>query len=92
VRPRSSEEQQHFLERERFGERRGLLADTIPRSGWVRAGFGLSFVGIALVVAPALARIGRDDGGPFFLIGAMASVACGIGCFLVAVLRRLFRG
>lgn len=74
---RSAEEQEEFLEHARFGE--GAHVNTrskIHRLVW--AGLALLLVGGAILGTAVVFDIGRDDGGPFFVMGFIAAGAVGV--------------
>jgi hypothetical protein len=74
---RSPEEQEDFLKHGRFGEG----SQTIARSKIDKVlciGLALLLAGGALLGSAVVFRIGRDDGGPFFLMGFIAATAVGI--------------
>ncbi len=78
---RSPEEQEDFLERGRFGEGDQGLTARIP----LLVGVGLfCFVdGASCLAAMILLDIGRDDGGPLYLMGAILSGVAGLVCCLL---------
>src|SRR6185437_14817055 len=92
---RSSEEQQHFLEHERFGEQKpGLLGSAFPKAATVRSGLLAVGLGLLTFMVPVLLHIGRDDGGPFFLMASLALICLGAllcGIRLVSYWRRKLR-
>jgi hypothetical protein len=71
---RSPDEQEEFLEHGRFGQ--GKQRHTRARvPALVKTGLAFIGVGCACIGAMALFHIGRDDGGPFFVMG---SILCGV--------------
>ncbi|GEM_PF-6802309 len=84
---KSPEEQEDFLQHGRFGE--GQPKVRRPLSPLVKAAmvcFGLAIVSIAV---PVLLHIGRDDGSPFFLLGAIFCFAQGLAFAITAGVREL---
>ena len=83
---RSSQQQEEFLRRGRFGEGEETIARTkVNRLVW----YGLSFLvaACALIHSAVVFGIGRDDGGPFFVMGFIVLGAVG----MVLCLRGLVR-
>ena len=73
---RSPQEQGDFLEHGRFGEGdQNLNRTKVDRLVWV----GLLFIATAATCfgSAVLFRIGRDDGGPFFVIGSILGTVTG---------------
>jgi|HubBroStandDraft_3_1064219.scaffolds.fasta_scaffold914727_1 hypothetical protein len=87
---RSPEEQDDFLEHGRFNESRAK-SDWSAFSTPVTIGLILVVIGFACIGIGVLFGIGRDDGGPFLLMGFILSVAAGCGLFLWALVRKLMR-
>ncbi|MGH9653323.1 MAG: hypothetical protein ACRD6B_07635 [Bryobacteraceae bacterium] len=85
---RAPDEQEDFLERGRFGEgKQRVGGNTLnPLVKWALIFFGITIVCIAV---PVVLSIGRDDGGPFFLQGAMLCVLLGVGFLIDAGVRAL---
>jgi hypothetical protein len=75
---RSPEEQEDFLKHGRFGEGTHTVTrrPKIDKVLWI----GLAFLAAsgALLGSAIVFRIGRDDGGPFFLMGFIAASAVGV--------------
>jgi hypothetical protein len=74
---RSPEEQEDFLKHGRFGEGTYTLArPKIDKFLWI----GLAFLvaGAALLGSAIVFKIGRDDDGPFFLMGFIAASAVAV--------------
>jgi hypothetical protein len=67
--------------------RNRLIHSAFPRSSII--GLVLIAIGIALIGIALLFGIGRDDGGPFFVMGCILSVALGFAFFLWGFLREL---
>jgi hypothetical protein len=88
---RSPQEQEDFLERGRFGEGSpGLIRTAFSRP--VIVGIGLIIFGASLLGIAALFKIGRDDGGPLFIMGWIVSSVAGLLCFLWALWGKLRSG
>ena len=74
---RSPEEQEEFLEHGRFGEGPQEVATArIGKVLWI--GLSFLFAAAALLGSAVGFKIGRDDGGPFFVMGFIAASAVGI--------------
>ncbi len=83
---RSADEQEEFLERGRFGEGDQSPASIrVDRLFWI----GLLFLiaAGAILGSPVVFRIGRDDGGPFFMMGFIAAGGIGIVLCTCGLLR-----
>jgi hypothetical protein len=87
---RSPREQEQFLERGRFGEGKPSPIRT-AFSKPVIIGIGLMIFGASLLGIAALFEIGRDDGGPLFIMGWIVSSVAGLLCFLWALWGKLRR-
>lgn len=89
---RSREEQQHFLDHERFGEQKlRLFRSAIPKTAIARLGLLAVVLGLLIFILPVLLHIGRDDGGPLFLMASSALICLGAllcGISLVLYWRR----
>jgi hypothetical protein len=85
---RSPQEQEEYLEHGRFGDGKPNL--TCARvSPMVVVGLLFVAAGGALMPVAALLGIGRDDGGPFFVMGAIVSGTIGVAlCLLGLVTKR----
>jgi hypothetical protein len=70
---RSPQEQDDFLNHGRFDEGNPSLIRTAVIIGLVLIALGFALAGFSY-----LAGIGRDDGGPFFLMGFVLSVSIGL--------------
>lgn len=87
---RSPQEQEDFLKHGRFGEgspsqiRTAFSKSVIIGSAMIILGF--LFIGTAVIF-----KIGRDDGGPLFMMGFFASLIIGLGCFLWALTRKIVK-
>ena len=55
-------------------------------------GIGLIIFGASLLGIAALFKIGRDDGGPLFIVGWIVSSVAGLLCFLWVLWGKLRRG
>jgi len=85
---RSSREQNEFLEHGRFGERTpSLIRSTFSRPMLI--GLVLIALGVARIAIAALFGIGRDDGGPLFLMGFFLSASLGLGFCIWGLLSKL---
>jgi hypothetical protein len=81
---RSPQEQDEFLERGRFGEG-DEARNGVHRLVWIGL---LSIVaGGTCLGAAVLFQIGRDDGGPFLIIGMLVGVVVGITCIIIGLVR-----
>jgi hypothetical protein len=85
---RSPKEQDDFLEHGRFGEGAPSLIRT-AFSTPVIIGLVLIALGSALAGIAVLLGIGRDDGGPFFLMGFFLCVGVGSGFCLWGLVSKL---
>ena len=100
---RTPDEQDEWLERGRFAEGRREVAETCSRPAriveqvrealnslvmWSFILFGMGFVCAAATV---VFKIGRDDGGPFFLLGAVLCAFLGVGFLIAAGVRSLLK-
>jgi hypothetical protein len=88
---RSPDEQEEFLEHGRFGEgNRSLTLAGVP--AFVKIGLAFIGVGCACIGAMVLFHIGRDDGGPFFVMGSILCGVVGAGLCLCGLVRKLLGG
>jgi hypothetical protein len=83
---RSPEQQDDFLEHGRFGEgEQAPKRSSVDRLVWI----GLLFLAAAgaLLGSAVVFKIGRDDGGPFFVMGSIAAGSVGTVLCLLGLLR-----
>jgi hypothetical protein len=74
---RSGEEQEDFLEHGRFGEgAESITRAKVDRLVWI--GLLLLLAGGALLGSIAVFKIGRDDGGRFFVLRCIVASAVGV--------------
>jgi hypothetical protein len=85
---RSPGEQEDFLERGRFGEGESSVPavqiPTLAKIGLVLIGIGCACIGVIVIF-----QIGRDDGGPFLVMGSILCGIMGVGCCLGSWVRGL---
>jgi hypothetical protein len=73
---RSPKEQEEFLEHGRFGEGpQSIRRPRIDQFLWI--GVIFLFAAGALLGSAVVFNIGRDDGGPFFVMGSIAASTLG---------------
>jgi hypothetical protein len=78
---RKPEEQEEFLQHGRFGEGRPSQLRT-AFSTPVIVGIAFIVLGFVMIGIAVVFKIGRDDGGPFFLMGFFGSLIVGFGFFV----------
>ena len=83
---RNAQEQEDFLNRGRFAE-----GNSSQISKLVITGFAFIALGLLLAGATVVFKIGRDDGGPYFVMGFFVSLIAGFGCFLWALAQKIVR-
>lgn len=87
---RSPQEQEEFLKHPRFGEGNPSQIRT-AFSKSVIIGFAMIAIGFLFIGSAVIFNIGRDDGGPLFMMGFIVSLIIGLGCLLWALTQKIVK-